>query len=124
MLTTTSLPLIFTDADVQSVARAHANNTADVKFGGASVVFRSVDDLPRVQVIVANLAALDVASSSGVLEVEFRDRRTRFVSGDELRAERAKQLSALTAYRAAVEGATASRRSSIKVRYVNYKRGY
>lgn len=47
MLTPTSLPLIFTDADVQSVARAHANNTGEVKFGGASVVFRSVDDLHR-----------------------------------------------------------------------------
>lgn len=122
---TITLPSIFTALDADAVRQSIYAQTELVKFGSLSVEFKSHDDLPRVLQIIEDLAAMDTAIGSGVAEVEFRDRRTKFRTLDELKRNR---LTLLNALRSLVAVADVSgipvRRNALRVRYVNYRRGY
>ena len=116
-------PAVFTTADVQAVDVALNSNQSAVAFGRLSVPF-AVVDLPRVRQLVEDLAAMDAARSSGVAEVEFRDRRTRFRSLDELMVSRTSLLNALRGLVVVSDDLPRRRRNPLRIRYVRYSRGY
>ena len=122
---TITLPSIFTALDADAVRQSIYAQTELVKFGSLSVEFKSHDDLPRVLQIIEDLAAMDTAIGSGVAEVEFRDRRTKFRTLDELKLNRLTLLNALRSLVAIADvSGTPVRRNALRVRYVNYRRGY
>lgn len=123
MTDTIKFPAIFTAADVASVAAAIRAGVGIVAFGSLSVAF-AVADMQRVQHLVDELVAMDAARSNGVAEVEFRDRRTRFRSLDELMLSRASLLNALRALVVTDSTQPVKRRNPLRVRYVRYQRGY
>ena len=67
---------------------------------------------------------MDAARSSGVAEVEFRDRRTRFRSLDELMVSRTSLLNALRGLVVVSDDLPRKRRNPLRIRYVRYSRGY
>ena len=59
-----------------------------------------------------------------VAEVEFRDRRTRFRSLDELMTSRASLLNALRGLVVVADDLPRKRRNPLRIRYIRYARGY
>ena len=120
-------PAIFTVADVisvdASIASPSASGVSAVAFGRLSVPFAN-QDLPRVRQLIEDLSAMDAARSSGVAEVEFRDRRTRFRSLDELMTSRASLLNALRGLVVVADDLPRKRRNPLRIRYIRYARGY